>query len=70
VELSNAQWALIDEQILACRVLQAIQAIRQECGVDLNQAKSIHFHRYQTLRANRQLEFKCSDDDYWSRLYG
>ena len=69
-EPTPEQWAEIDACILACNILGALIRIRAACGVGLNDAKSIHWERYQQLRKERAGEFACSDEDYWREVYG
>jgi hypothetical protein len=67
---TDEQWAEIDACILACNILGALLRIRSACGVGLNDAKVIHWERYQRLRAERADEFACSDEEYWDGVYG
>ncbi len=68
--LTAEQWAAIDERILACDILGALQAIRAACGCGLNDAKGIHIARYRQLREQRPAAFAGSDERYWAGVYG
>ena len=68
--MTDEQRADIDARILACDILGALIRIRAACGCGLNDAKDIHWARYQQLRAERDAEFACSDEQYWTGVYG
>ena len=68
--LTAEQWAAVDDRILACDILGALIRIRAACECGLNDAKGIHWERYQQLRAERAAEFACSHEDYWRGVYG
>jgi hypothetical protein len=68
--LTDEQRADIDARILACDILGALVRIRTACGCGLNDAKGVHWARYQQLRAERATEFACSDKQYWAGVYG
>lgn len=70
IEPTAEQWAVVDALILACKILGALKLLRQSCGVSLNEAKDLHWARYQRLRAERPLDFACSDEEYWAGVYG
>lgn len=68
--LTAEQRADIDACILACNILGALIRIRAACECSLNDAKSIHWERYQLLRRERAAEFACSHEQYWDGVYG
>lgn len=67
--LSDDQWAAIDPLILAGSVLPALLLVRECAGVGLNEAKDIHFQRYQRLQSERPGDFACTDEEYWAGVY-
>jgi hypothetical protein len=62
--LTTEQRADIDAHILTRGYLAAVIRIREICGVGLNEAKGIHWERYKQLRAERDVEFLLSDEEY------
>ena len=70
IELAESEWATINDAILSCNILEALKKIRELCGVGLNEAKDIHWERYQQLRKERPGDFTCSHDEYWAEVYG
>lgn len=70
IELSAEQWAAVDARILAGNILGALKQLRQSSGVSLNEAKDLHWSRYQRLRVERPLDFSCSHEEYWAGVYG
>ncbi len=70
IEPTAGQWAAVDARILACGILGALKLLRRSCGVSLNDAKDLHWSRYQRLRAEPPLDFAGSHEEYWVGVYG
>ena len=70
IEPSVEQWDRVDACILAGNILGALIHLRRSCGVSLNEAKELHWARYQKLRAERPQSFTCTDEEYWAEVYG
>ena len=69
IPLTNAQWFEIDSRILACDPRRALRLIRGFTGAGPNEARDIHWERFQTLRFERSKAFACTDEEYWRCLY-
>ena len=67
--LTNAQWSKIDARILACDPRRALRLIRNFTKTGANEARDIHWERFQTLRFQRSKDFVCTDEEYWRCLY-
>lgn len=68
-QLNAEKLAELDEHILACHILLAVECIRRFTGVGIHNALEIHANRYRELPDQRPDDFVCSHEEYWQGFY-
>jgi hypothetical protein len=67
--MTNEQWSEIDARIMACDPRRALRLIRDFTRAGPNEARDIHWERFQALRFEQSKAFACTDEEYWTCLY-
>jgi hypothetical protein len=67
--IPDGQWAAIDADIVANRMLHALEEIRALAGCSLSEALITFYERYARLRAETPERFALSNRDYWKGFY-
>ena len=68
-DLTDEQWATIDEALFANKKLSVVMQLRTLTGLDLHDAVEMMYARYEKLRAEHPAQFCCGHDEYWEHFY-
>jgi hypothetical protein len=64
--LTGEQRAEIDAMILAKDIIPGMSHVMKACKIGLVAARDLFKGRYRQLRSERNAEFACDDEEYWS----